>query len=194
MADAIMAGSKTSHFKYTTNSDGVQITTKSSGAVRTFAFNDLSPEMQRTLGIYGLKQKLSDDAASTPDTDGKITVQSETFAKLVNGVWAERSAGDSSGLSKAHIEFAEAAAKAFNKDVEEIKANLLAREPDHEDPKTGNTIAGDRTLYVRAKSKLPRIAAVLADMAAKKAAEKAKSAKLAAKIAGAKGEEEEEGL
>jgi hypothetical protein len=178
--EPVMAGSKTRHFKYTTNETGVTIAHVDGSNTRTFAIGDLPPEMIARLAIHGLKQKLSDDVAAEPDTAAKVIGQSATFAKLQSGVWIERAQSDPNGLTRAQVEFAETAAKVFNKSVEDIKAALLAMEPDSENA-AGNTVAGQRTLYIREKSKGKKMAAALAELAVEKARIKARNAKAAAK-------------
>jgi regulator of protease activity HflC (stomatin/prohibitin superfamily) len=179
---ATMAGSKTSHFKYTVANGKVSVFVKATGETEEFTTDKLPSEIRDEVLSYGLKQLLSDRSAAIPDTSGKVTQMKETYSDLLNGVWTGGRSGDASGLSKAHIEFAEAAAKAKNLDVEAIKASLLAMEPDTENA-AGNTVAGDRTLYVREKSKMPSIAAALAEIALEKAKAKAKALKASAKIA-----------
>jgi hypothetical protein len=176
-----MAGSKTRHFKYTTDSNGVTISHVDGSSVRTFNIAELSAEMVARLAIHGLKQKLSDDVAAIPTTAAKVTGQAETFAKLKSGVWIERGASDPNGLTRAQVEFAEVAAKVFGKNVDDVKAALIAMEPDSENA-AGNTIAGERTLYIRDKSKGKKMAAALADLAVEKARQRAKNLKQAAKL------------
>lgn len=186
--EPVMAGSKTSHFKYSTSETGVSITRKSDGTVALYEISKLPPEIIARLAIHGLKQKLSDDVAAIPETNDKVKGQAATFEKLLSGNWTERSAGDPNGLSKSHVEFAEIAAKVFGKNIEEIKAALLAMEPDAENAQ-GSIVAGQRTLYVREKSKGKKMAAALAELAVEKARLRAKNAKIAAKT-----DDEEESL
>jgi hypothetical protein len=187
-SQTIMPGSKTSHFKYSIADGVISILVKATSETLTFSATELPTAMQNELRDYGLKQLLSDRSAALPETSEKVVQMRSTYADLMEGIWTGGRGGDATGLSKAHVEFAEAAAKAFGKDAEVIKAALLAMEPDSSNA-AGNTVAGERTLYVREKSKNPKIAAILADVAAAKAKEKAKAAAKAAKESGDGGDD-----
>jgi hypothetical protein len=174
-----MSGEKTQHFKYETTDTAVIVFNRATGEKKVFNFTSFSEDIKTKLIGEGLKKKLSADAAVLKDTGEKWGSYDSQYQDLLDGVWVNRSSG-ADGLSKAHLEFAEAAAKAFGKDLEKIKAALLAMEPDGSNA-AGNIVAGERTMYVRGKSKNPKIAAILAEIAAKKANERAKNAKKAAK-------------
>ncbi len=139
MGNAVMAGSKTRHFRWASVSEvaanggtNLPLFAAGEGGAELASFDIAAidkgisalTEMGRALALYGLKQLLSDRAADVSDTAGKVAEMRDTFADLQEGTWSTRKAGEARDTLE---DFYEAMAKVKRITPEEAKARTEAR-------------------------------------------------------------------